>query len=594
MIDTSIAIALYKIIKSMEVNDVAGAAVIFNKILGEMPVRAAELNRVGCETFQNGQYAGLINGSRLIAQAVAIAPYHAQYQSNYAIALDAQGRHKHACRARAGKAFTDHVNYISLIEKANELMTMGCIEESKILSQKIMDTLPDLGIALNQLGCAMFADGKSEEAIELLRRSTEVSPDEYQFHSNLATALESINKVAEAMEIRSKLSRAPFFVLNVRVLSCLQVWGQMSGYIVHPIKQTVFSCPSNIDTLPSDIVFIAKKMVVDSQRPAFAVCATNMKMVSWRLPQTSEGAEVQVSISSNNDIVCDPQCLPFYSFIRNISDDNTTCLIDATAFVSDRITIEEDCFFLGGINNFGHWVADFLPNLRAYKEICTDDSLPIVVPKLAAWQRDLLVGLGINAPLIEMTPSSHCTIYEFKRVWLGGGFALPARYEFLRKTYHENFLPVATSNASSQQGQRIYISRAKWDNINRVNNEAEICEFLIGKGFVIVYSEQLNARQATEIFGRAQIVVSSPGSSMFNFFAFSSSNCKMICLWPETLFANGLGMESLLLWHVPYLDDITFVLGSSVSRGSGALIEDSYIYDVNVLSSSLQNIKNSL
>lgn len=582
-----------RVVEHLKVGNTTAAEEVCRKMLMTLPQEGQSLNTQGIEAFHSGHYNGLVSSAQILGRAVACCPDEPTFQRNLAIALDAQGRHREASRIRAALTVIPATAFIPALTQVIEHLKAENLLEAESICQRMLETLPYPGLTLNQLGCDAVQAGRTSDGLLLLDRAILSQPEEVQFRQNRAIVLDALGRHAEAREVRNSLNEEPFFVVPVRVLDDLGEWANASGYEARAIPQPPFVMPRTAEILPADIYTMAEDMVSGSLKPAYAVCAEGMRLVSWRLPITKAGAETLMPISKAGDIVWDRQTLGFYTFIRQLTPDNSRCVVDATPFLSKRIRIEEECFFLGGVNHFGHWVADYLANLQALKAAELPTQMPIVTPLLEDWQRETITCLGLTNRLIELEPPSHCTLIEFDRAWMANGYSLPERYRFLRSVFSASVSEMAQRNASALP-TRIYVSRGQWRGANRVANEDAVCAYLIARGFAIVYPEQLGIRRSAELFGGAEIIVVGPGAHWFNHFVFAPASCLLVSLYPDALFKTGLGMERHLYWHIPFLDNIVYVVGHSLGRGSGMLIDDAATYPIEAIATAIDQAEDRI
>src|SRR5262249_12692307 len=79
--------------------------------------------------------------------------------------------------------------HIVLLQQAWAFQEAGDLGRADAVYLEVLRALPEEPHALNQLGYLRLRQGRLPEAIELMRRSIEVMPDQWQFYLNLGIAL---------------------------------------------------------------------------------------------------------------------------------------------------------------------------------------------------------------------------------------------------------------------------------------------------------------------------------------------------------------------------------------------------------------------
>lgn len=572
---TSFALELTHAIKQMRAGELSQALASCQKILEILLPQAQALNQQGCDAVYAGRFA---EGIAQLVRAVACHPDDPMFQSNLAFALERQGRHTEAHAIRTALAAAPTSSFGSELSRVIAFLRNHQIAEAQIVSQRILQTLPCQGHTMHELGYSAVMAGQIAEGVELLRRAVAANPQDPTIHENLAIALDALGQHEQASAARAALTKPPLFTTSVGIQGTLASWAQASGYEIRRIAQQSYDMPKTASSMPSGTQQMVRQLTEESVLSAVAVCAENLRLVYWRWPPNARqpnGEEILMPVSRSNDIVWDPFWLRFYPFIKDIAPDGTRCTVNATPFVTHHQRISQECFFMGGKDNFGHWFADFVSNLQAFESAHLPAGLPIITTPLNAWQRDSLTCMGFAEQLRELappTPTPSCTIVEFDRVWMAGDFAMHQRLNYLRKVFRENCRPSAVPG-SNPLPSRIYITRPPSSG-HRVANEEEVCAYLKTRGFTILYGENLDIRGKAELFGQADIVVSGPGTTPFNHFVFAQPGCILVTLWPRPVYesATTLSPNGKLIheayYHVTILDDCVFALGQPVGEAA--------------------------
>lgn len=597
----SLLIELFGVIEHLGSGNTGAAEAACRRIVADLPQQASALHQQGRDLFQSGRFA---QGCELLRQAVACHPEVIGFHKTLAEALEMQGRRMEAQAVRADMPAVKP--FQSQLSPILELLQSGRLAEAELICRRVLDSLPFhcRAYGLNELGCEAVRGERLVQGVAFLKQAVAFHPQITKFHENLAIALDLQGQKLEAQAVRTALTSAPNFTTTARMMSDLGSWGKASGYEIReiaPLKP--FRVPVSAITLGPSFQKMAQLVADDSSKPAWAVCAEDMRLIFWRdapTPKLPNGSEIPFPLSRNNDMIWDPEWLRFYPFLRDVAPDGSQCTVDATPFVAGRQRIKKECFFLGGNSVYAHWMADTLPLLQAIQLAGLPQDLPIVTIQLRDWQRDTLACLGFPAErIIELdasSPSPCCSIIEFDKVWMADGFAMHQRFDYLRTTFAQCRQPHNLDEKGKQQS-RVYVTRPpEIFGSNRVSNDAEICSFLEARGFKVVYGERMNTREKAELFGNADIVVCAPGSNIFNYFAFGRPECVMVNMWPIWLAESPHWTEMKLShrYSAPFLDETVFVCGQPIEGIVGQTMEDPAFYPIELMEEALEQAEDKL
>lgn len=189
-------------------------------------------------------------------------------------------------------------------------------------------------------------------------------------------------------------------------------------------------------------------------------------------------------------------------------------------------TLEGGAVFLpwGATFNYGHFVIDALSSLLALEQAGLLDDLPILAPKLAAWQRDLIAMAlpertvtEIDAPLVRLRRAAFATSMD----------------HFL---HHPNGLlaDLATrvlARAPTGRGhRRVYLSR-RGQSMRVMVGEAAFERALAARDFAIVRPEKLSAGEQVALMRDAEVVVGASGAALANA-VFLSRGARVVEIQP--------------------------------------------------------------
>ncbi|PIC00332.1 DUF563 domain-containing protein [Caulobacter sp. X] len=193
---------------------------------------------------------------------------------------------------------------------------------------------------------------------------------------------------------------------------------------------------------------------------------------------------------------------------------------------SSAPVLEGGAVFLpwGATFNYGHFVIDALPSLLALEQAGLLETLPILAPKLAVWQRDLIALASpgravteIDAPLVRLKRAAFATSMD----------------HFL---HHPNGLlsdlaaRVLARAPAGAGHRRVYLSR-RGQSMRVMVGEAAFEKALAARGFTIVRPETLDAAQQVALMRDAEVVVGASGAALANA-VFLSRGARVVEIQP--------------------------------------------------------------
>jgi capsular polysaccharide biosynthesis protein len=178
----------------------------------------------------------------------------------------------------------------------------------------------------------------------------------------------------------------------------------------------------------------------------------------------------------------------------------------------------------GATFNYGHFVIDALPSLLALEQAGLLETMPILAPKLAAWQRDLIalafpgrVVTEIEAPVVRLKRATFATSMDHFLHHPNGLLAdLAARV-----------LARAPAGAGHR---RVYLSR-RGQSMRVMVGEAAFEQALAARGFTIVRPETLDAAEQVALMRDAEVVVGASGAALANA-VFLSRGARVVEIQP--------------------------------------------------------------
>jgi hypothetical protein len=193
--------------------------------------------------------------------------------------------------------------------------------------------------------------------------------------------------------------------------------------------------------------------------------------------------------------------------------------------------------------------------------------MPVYTVGLKGWMRETLAALDLSSRVRELAsphPLPSCTLLEFDQAWLAGGFSMQSNFEFLRRSF-SRYAQASADTAHGKPLKKMYLrSPPDLHGSQRIANEAEVCRYLVQRGFEIVYPEKLNIQEKAALLGEAAVVFTGPGSRSFNFFAFAHPDCILIMPMAQLLLEKAAAYDNWSIWCLPYMDQTVLVAGEVV------------------------------
>ena len=198
-------------------------------------------------------------------------------------------------------------------------------------------------------------------------------------------------------------------------------------------------------------------------------------------------------------------------------------------------------FYIGGSDNFGHWLFNSVAKL-CFLEIIKKN-IPIIVPSYMP-QRfyDCLKYFVKKNLIIKIPKNSLCmfeSLYLATSPWYkdeqGKTWWSNNTVNFL----NENFIKNQKKMVRDKNKRRIYISRKKcrW---RKILNEEVIIKQLKSLNFETIYPEELSIEEQITLAMESEIIISPFGASLC-LFIFASNKTKCIELRPDALSRMDLG-----------------------------------------------------
>jgi capsular polysaccharide biosynthesis protein len=179
--------------------------------------------------------------------------------------------------------------------------------------------------------------------------------------------------------------------------------------------------------------------------------------------------------------------------------------------------IEQECVFLGGSANFGHFMFQHMTKLHAVGQVAEARKLPLAVYRnMPRRYLDFLDLAGY--PDSRRIYVDHDRPVAFANAWVPstsfyrGHYDDREAYIYPEAAFGLRSMMLGRTRVAGAPRPRIYVPRtnAQW---RRVMNEDEIMALLVNHGFTAVHLEQMSAAEQIDLVSRAEMIVMAGGAS---------------------------------------------------------------------------------
>ncbi|MBI4968590.1 MAG: glycosyltransferase family 61 protein [Rhodospirillales bacterium] len=225
------------------------------------------------------------------------------------------------------------------------------------------------------------------------------------------------------------------------------------------------------------------------------------------------------------------------------------------------VEVDEPYLYLGGHDNFGHWMCEIVARLMG---VCRQASdlldLPFLFDKLTEPQRAFLRHLGFENPIrILQAPGARTYAYRFRHLFIAAlppcTFSFPLMHERIRRT---------TNDAKDGTGGRYFLSRRQLVPRHRIANEAAIETCLKAFGFETHLSDVFDPIADMRRIGQAEMLVLPYGAALGNL-PMTGPECQIIVLGPDFLLTDRFEHPVLHYsrrYLFPFLDRLQLIPGT--------------------------------
>jgi hypothetical protein len=184
---------------------------------------------------------------------------------------------------------------------------------------------------------------------------------------------------------------------------------------------------------------------------------------------------------------------------------------------------------LQGDSNYYHFMVDVLPRLGVLEQ-CPDVAPPDLwyAPRATDFQRELLEMMGVDLGQVIDSSETRHVVAETLVVPSPAAMTIinpPWVVEYLRR----KLLPPKITRVD---GRAVYVTRGVSMNNRRVDNEAELMDYLTGRGFEMVDPGKLAATEQIETFAQASMIVGAHSAGLVNL-TFAAPGAAVVELFPS-------------------------------------------------------------
>ena len=237
-----------------------------------------------------------------------------------------------------------------------------------------------------------------------------------------------------------------------------------------------------------------------------------------------------------------------------------------------------------GDSNYYHFLIDVLSRLGVLEQ-CPDVGAPDLwyAPKATSFQRELLEMMGVELDRVIDSSVTRHVVAETLVVPRPAAMTLvspPWVVEYLR----HKLLPPKIRRV---EGRGIYVTRGAAMHNRRVDNEAELMDYLDGRGFDMVDPGKLSALEQIEAFARASMIVGAHSAGLVNL-TFAAPGAAAVELFP----AGGVNTcYWKLAESVPGLEyRYVLGLGKPVARSQSELLVSDIEADITAIGRTLDDL----
>jgi Flp pilus assembly protein TadD/capsular polysaccharide biosynthesis protein len=521
------------------------AEALYRRILEARPDHPEALHLLGVVMHQTGRSDAAVE---FIGKAIALDPGHANAHANLGVALAALGKLDAAATAYRKASALDPNHAEAHYNLGVALAGQGKLDDAVAAYRKAIALEPGHGEAHTNLGTALKDQGKLDEAVASYRKALTCNPNLAEAHSNLGNALYTQERREEAeasfrraIEIDPRIVNAHYNLGNL-----LRKRGELAQ-AEESYRRGLALEPGNSRALNNLGYVLVRQGKVDEAVGSFRTAerlgprdGKNVAAFRVSLLDEDKAHKGEPYVKHLKDVLVDTaywsildgdkvyshethgRNLANSPFIRGRTNPDMTKVI--AVYPDPEAVIEERCVFVGGDENYSHWIARNLMKLSIIEHDTDLRSLPMLLnADLAPWQSETLQLLGI--PRNRRILVNRNSIVKCNDIYVPTMLRNHPRMKMGLDWLRHKFL-TGRETPSWESRDRIFVSRRDADKRHIVNEE-DLVDRLAEFGFRVVVPGQMPFSEQVKTFSNAGIVVGAHGAGLQNV-VFAPLDCRMI------------------------------------------------------------------
>lgn len=394
---------------------------------------------------------------------------------------------------------------------ANEYYRTGNLRRASEICQAVLQENASHPDALHALAKIAMQIGQFSQADTLVRRALECNHDDPQLWLTLAGILIAKNLITDAEE-------ALFIAISKGIdtsalLADTQGWlhlkkGQMDIAVKH-FQQAVNTRNAGIATQLYRNSFLNPKL---HSRGEPYIKELHNVIIETQFWMILDRGNVYSNEVAGRNIANSPR-------IRGRTTTDGWVILDTTP---PACTVNESVVFVGGDDNYCHWLTRYLSRLALLEQHTELRSLPILVNHdMRNYQKDSLDLLGIPESSRIYAPEN--SMVSCNHIYIATTLRTNRHMDLCCSWLRKKLLPHIYKQ---KRHRRLYISRSDVT-LRRLLNEEELVHALEKRGFECINPGTLSFTDQIEIFSQASVVVGPHGAGLTNIL-FAPASCRVL------------------------------------------------------------------
>lgn len=273
-------------------------------------------------------------------------------------------------------------------------------------------------------------------------------------------------------------------------------------------------------------------------------------------------------------------------YLRNLigavdGDDYRPVLLDIDKIDIEKIDEPGLVLTSPGQTVFGHWLLDFVPRLFIAEQLGLNRGT-VYLSQRHSWADIFFDVFNIPLTSIRTYSTTRCQFYRSVNYIsvLKSGYLLDRT--IVRQAWNVLSARLASIPSKLEEpfGEKVFVTRQGW-NSRSLENEQELVELAVERGYKTVYPEQYALADQARIFQSARFIVGPDGSGLHN----------IIFSYPEAKLGVILFPNRGDLWHATVCDAmghyVVHTMASERPDGAFVLEPETFLNLINVMESNI-------